>query len=828
MKLRTRLFLWVGSLFFLFFIIAYFVETILVRKNIDRAESSLRSEISEVNAEKHKHLEEFLGIVIADFQGKVDSLLYRLEEKSFLEGRFFPSGSSYHHKVTWEASSELLLFNKWIDFLQNTMNERTLSVIIPNPLDLVEMQRHWIDENLSWMNRAHMGVNEMYLGIRVDSQMLREMSDPSVNLELQEQRNFYYFFDWKKLLNAKPIDLSNIDREELYGPMTAFTELFQKQYNSAIAYLQANRSKIENLSHAELKEWVYTQKYRRGKPVRKAPMKPKLYEGKDIIDSALVEQAFEQGFNYHTDHDRIDMIIWGMSPLWVTRILGSGPLSERAPVGACVVEEDLHKGEALFSQSVFFEDRIFQDREYVSHNVSQSGNRLVPSIALIYNPKNEILYFGNTLKFANSKDKGYLTLGVNIDRLAQELSVMSNQKAVLAYQGRIVSIYDENGKKLDRTKIKLPLSEMRQHSAGVFKLDGAKYYFANLEPFKSVDLHFYVFEPSEKAFAFVDYLKIQTKEVINKISLNMRMIAIVALLIGLFLLHNISKNMIKPIAQLAKATSTVGAGEFDKVDLPDVSKRRKDEIVSLVESFSQMLQGLREREKVRGVLNKFVSKEIAAEILKGEVHLGGEERVVSILFADIRSFTKMTENMAPHDVVDMLNQCMTKVTKVVDGAGGVIDKYVGDEAMALYGAPVAHPDSALRAVYSGIKMLEEMKAWNEQRQKDNLPQIELGIGIHTGNVLVGNMGAEDRLNYTVLGSNVNLAARLCGAAKVAELLITEETLNAQGVKEAVEVEKMEAHQFKGFTHETQIYRVTRLKDPNLHFESPTPENPTSS
>jgi class 3 adenylate cyclase len=193
--------------------------------------------------------------------------------------------------------------------------------------------------------------------------------------------------------------------------------------------------------------------------------------------------------------------------------------------------------------------------------------------------------------------------------------------------------------------------------------------------------------------------------------------------------------------------------------------------------------------------------------LKGNVHLGGEEKKGTMLFADIRGFTSLTQKMSPKEVIELLNACMTRISHLVDDYGGVIDKYVGDEAMALYGIPLAKEESALQAVLSAVKMVESLKEWNQERTLQGLSPVEMGIGIHTGSVFVGNMGAENRLNYTVIGRNVNFAERLCALAKGMEILISEQTYAEKGVKEQIAVEKLSDVSLKGFDKTFIVYRV---------------------
>ncbi len=311
----------------------------------------------------------------------------------------------------------------------------------------------------------------------------------------------------------------------------------------------------------------------------------------------------------------------------------------------------------------------------------------------------------------------------------------------------------------------------------------------------------------EKEFAFVHQLDQGAKKVLDEISWNMRMVALVALCAVLILLNRLARRITEPIARLAKAAQEVGSGQLEGIDLPQLSSHRHDEIALLCSSFAEMVRGLREKEKVKGVLDKVVSQEIAQEILKGNIHLGGEEKEVTVLFADIRDFTHLTRKMPPQEIVALLNGCMTKISRVVDKHDGVIDKYVGDEVMALFGAPVAREESALQAILAALEMLAVLKTWNEERKGKGLFAVEMGIGIHTGIVLAGNMGAENRLNYTVLGQNVNLASRLCAAAKGMQILISKSAWEVPAVQARIAVEPLPPLSLKGFDAPVPVYWV---------------------
>jgi len=323
-------------------------------------------------------------------------------------------------------------------------------------------------------------------------------------------------------------------------------------------------------------------------------------------------------------------------------------------------------------------------------------------------------------------------------------------------------------------------------------------------------LVFYNFRPAANEQTIFKTLSSLEETLSDRISLQLSLISFVTMILVLIFIGRIAFSVIYPITKLAQATQHVAVGRYAEVQLPSVG-RRKDEVATLTTSFGEMVKGLQDREKIRGVLDKVVSKEVAAEILKTQIHLGGEDRVVSMLFGDIRGFTKLTEDAPPQKTIQMLNSCMTKISRVIEGEGGVIDKYVGDEVMAIFGAPTTYADHALRAVSSGMLIVETLKKWNEERVVEGLPPIEMGIGIHTGLVVAGNMGAEDRLNYTVLGSNVNLAARLCEVAERNQLIISEGTLAASNIESSFYTKALPPIALKGFSEPVQIYEVTGFK-----------------
>ncbi len=216
------------------------------------------------------------------------------------------------------------------------------------------------------------------------------------------------------------------------------------------------------------------------------------------------------------------------------------------------------------------------------------------------------------------------------------------------------------------------------------------------------------------------------------------------------------------------------------------------------------------KKKVLSAFGKYVSPQVLAEILKNidkELHaLQGSEREISVLFADIRGFTALSEKMKPREVVKMLNRYLGAMTLAVFENQGTLDKYVGDCVMAVFNAPIDQKEHTLLAIKTALEMQRKIEKLNKKQAE----KVYCGIGINTGMAIVGNIGSSQRLDYTSIGDAVNTASRLCGIAKVNEILISESTY--QQVQGKVKVRELEPVKVKGKKHALRIYRVLGLEE----------------
>jgi adenylate cyclase len=184
-----------------------------------------------------------------------------------------------------------------------------------------------------------------------------------------------------------------------------------------------------------------------------------------------------------------------------------------------------------------------------------------------------------------------------------------------------------------------------------------------------------------------------------------------------------------------------------------------------------------------------------------------------VLFSDIRSFTSISEKMEPEAVVGFLNDYMQRMVETVFEEGGIVDKFIGDAVMAVFGAPVVHPDDATRAVRCAIRMMEELENFNADQAKKGGVNINIGVGLHTGALIAGNIGSDRKMEYTVIGDTVNIASRVQDLNKEfkTNIIITEACYNATG--RSFPVRGLRPYKVKGKEQEVMIYEVLRQPKP---------------
>jgi adenylate cyclase len=249
-------------------------------------------------------------------------------------------------------------------------------------------------------------------------------------------------------------------------------------------------------------------------------------------------------------------------------------------------------------------------------------------------------------------------------------------------------------------------------------------------------------------------------------------------------------------------------GEQEYVHVTGV--KTGDELEDLAAGFNTMVDGLKERDQLKTTMGKYMTASVIEHLMSGKVQLGGETLPVTILFSDIRSFTTISEKMNAQELVGLLNEYFTEMVGVVMDNGGVVDKYIGDAIMAVFGAPVPKKDDAIHAVLAAVRMRVALKKLNAKLVARGVAALRSGIGIHTGEVVAGNIGSERRMEYTVIGDAVNLASRLESNTKDlgVNVLISEDTWKL--VKDAVVARPVKEITVKGRKQPVMTYEVVGI------------------
>jgi adenylate cyclase len=312
---------------------------------------------------------------------------------------------------------------------------------------------------------------------------------------------------------------------------------------------------------------------------------------------------------------------------------------------------------------------------------------------------------------------------------------------------------------------------------------------------------------------------------VNEITRSTAIILVASLILATVLILVFASYLTRPLTRVANTMK-------DIISTNDLSQRvvveYRDEIGSLAQTFNLMVEELekaygqiksfafkavlaRKREqKIKNLFQKYVPKDVIEQIYANpESALVGENRVVAILFSDIRDFTSISEKMMPDDLVSALNRYFTVMVDIIMAKGGIVDKYIGDAIMACFGATVRHPDDALQSVMAGIEMVEGLSSFNAQQANIGKPPFRIGVGINYGVVTVGNIGTEKKMDYTVIGDMVNLASRLEGLTKeYRQEIIISESLHKK-VGQVLPCRLIDSVVVKGKTRGERIYTTKR-------------------
>jgi class 3 adenylate cyclase len=298
--------------------------------------------------------------------------------------------------------------------------------------------------------------------------------------------------------------------------------------------------------------------------------------------------------------------------------------------------------------------------------------------------------------------------------------------------------------------------------------------------------------------------------------------AVAVVLIGVFAGSLFVALLVGPLRRLRIGVEQLAAGKLSV----RVSPTSRDEVGELTRAFNEMGDSLQQKERIQSAFGRYVDDYVLSQLLEGpeEEPRGGIEREVTVLFADIRHFTNLSEGLDAPRIVSLLNEIFQLTTDRILKQGGTVDKFIGDSVMAYFGAPVPSADHSLRAVSAAIEIRTAVAERNRQIRgvegTDRL-DVELGIGIHTGVVVVGTIGSDRRMDFTAIGDAVNVAHRLEKLARPGEILVSEAV--QRGVRDAVPMRFEGERQLSGREEPVHVYSVqSDAKADSLSESSPQP------
>lgn len=288
----------------------------------------------------------------------------------------------------------------------------------------------------------------------------------------------------------------------------------------------------------------------------------------------------------------------------------------------------------------------------------------------------------------------------------------------------------------------------------------------------------------------------------------MALIALAGMAVVLSVSVWLARTVSRPVQTLVNGVRAIGSGNYAH----QVPVTASDEIGELGHAFNEMGRQLVEKEKIRNLLGKVVSPAVVTELLNSEVKLGGELREITALFSDLAGFTSIAEAMQPEPLVALLNDYLTQMSNQINANDGVIDKFIGDAIVAFWGAPIIEDHHAVLALKSALAMQHALARLRQHWAAQGLPLLAMRIGVNTGLAVVGNMGSTDRMDYTMMGDTVNLAARLEGANKYygSDILLSEYTYAL--VKDVFLCRELDRVRVQGKSQPVAVYQLLAEHD----------------
>jgi adenylate cyclase len=390
----------------------------------------------------------------------------------------------------------------------------------------------------------------------------------------------------------------------------------------------------------------------------------------------------------------------------------------------------------------------------------------------------------------------------------------SIQKPFSEKKERSFQLLDRRGSVIASSEESLALKQTNQASSPVFKLSLASKSPRGQKAIKLEGAD-YLAAFSKTRFGVTAYSIISEDIILEPAREVKRKAFFIAGLVlsgSVFLIFLFSMSLTSPIEALAELIGIVSKGNFDVKASDRIKSVFQDEVKDLAFAFDNMTEGLKERDKVKNLFSKFHGSSVTDDLMNQEVGLGGQKKDVVVFFSDIRGFTAFSEKRSPEEVVEMLNEYFEVMVGIINKRGGVVDKFIGDAIMAVWGAPKGTDKDAYNATMACIEMRQALVVLNDKRKERDQPPLAMGIGLHAGSVISGTIGSTERMEYTVIGNTVNTGSRIEASTKAfgSDLLISEEVVKQIG--DAFIVELAGSAEVKGRSEPLKMFKVRGYRE----------------
>ena len=423
----------------------------------------------------------------------------------------------------------------------------------------------------------------------------------------------------------------------------------------------------------------------------------------------------------------------------------------------------------------------------------------------------QMQHFGRTVVSQLAESSKELVLSGDILSLMVVNNNLGNEANIL---GSVV--YADNGKILASSGL-VPHNGIISLYSDSQKLDQSKY-IANWQTTdkngKHLDVVSFIvpirYQDVIAGHALVSFDETLMNEAINSTIATITSATLIMIGLGIIISFLMGKWISRPIHTLMDASRAIGEGDYDY----RIDGQRNDEIGYLTDALNTMASNLLEKTQVENAFSRFVSPGVAKQIMSNldHVQLGGKHVDASVLFADIAGFTSLSEKLSANEVAELLNEYFGYIATVSQLYHGTIDKYMGDCVMIVFGVPEPDQNHKYNAVSCGIVIQALVDELNKQREAQGKFPVHFRIGINSGSMVAGNMGAAERMQYTVVGETVNLASRLHTEADVGEIIVTEALYNDPTIKQRVKAHYHGIVELKGIAKPVSTYIITDIAD----------------